>query len=81
MNFFDILLLFLISLWILKYYQNKQYFDVLKKFEYYDEHGKKIKWFVNKLTNYLYQRDNKTKIQLGGIMKIIKKVLVNVLVV
>jgi hypothetical protein len=39
-----------------------------------DEPGKKIKWFVNKLTNYLYQRDNKTKIQVGGIMKIIKKI-------
>ena len=36
--------------------------------------GKKIKWFINKLTNYIYKKNTNEKIQVGGIIKIINKI-------
>lgn len=38
--------------------------------------GKKIKWFVNDLTNYIYKKEHNQEqsLQVGGIMKIINKI-------
>ncbi len=41
-----------------------------------DKPGKKIKWFINVLTDYIYNKETKenNSLQVGGIMKIINKI-------
>jgi hypothetical protein len=39
-----------------------------------DVPGKKIKWFINKLTDYIYTKDTNEKIHVGGIMKLVNKI-------
>ncbi len=39
-----------------------------------DVPGKKIKWFINKLADYMYTKDTNEKIHTGSIMKLINKI-------
>lgn len=55
------------------------YTNLIKKQIYFfdsvgEKPGKKIKWFVNKLTNYFHQRDNNSNLKVGGIMKIMNRI-------